>query len=158
MRRAAGLCGAVAALTLAGLAGVPQAAEPARAGSLEISTAWARASAGTERPSAAYMTVRNTGDQPDRLLRVETPVAARAEVHAMVEEDDIMKMRPAGDLEIPPGGEVRLEPGGLHLMLMHLERPLEEGATIPLTLVFERAGEVSVDAPVAGIGARSAPE
>lgn len=158
MRRAARLCGAIAALMLAGLAGVVQAAEPVRAGALEISTPWARASVGTERPSAAYMTVRNTGDQPDRLLRVETPVAARAEVHAMVEEDDVMKMRPAGDLEIPPGGEVRLEPGGLHLMLMQLERPLEEGATVPLTLVFERAGEVTVDAPVGGIGARSAPE
>lgn len=158
MRNAACVRGAFAALMVAGLASLTSAAEPVQAGTLEIRTPWARASVGTERPTAAYMTIRNTGDQPDRLLRIETPVAARAQIHAMVEEDDVTKMRPAGDLEIPSGGEVRLEPGGLHLMLMQLERPLKEGAAVSLTLVFERAGEVTVDAPVAGIGARSAPE
>lgn len=151
------LCGACVMLALVALVGVVKAAEPVRLGSLEIGAPWARASVGTERPTAAYMTVRNTGDQPDRLLRVEAPIAGRAEIHAMVEEDDVMKMRPAGDLEIPPGGEVRLEPGGLHLMLMQLERPLEEGGTVPFTLVFERAGEVTIEVPVATIGAREAP-
>jgi periplasmic copper chaperone A len=73
----------------------------------------------------------------------------------MVEEGGVMKMRPAGSLEIPPGGEVRLEPGGLHVMLMQLQQPLEEGGQVPITLVFEKAGEITVSAPVGGIGART---
>ena len=42
-------------------------AEPVRQGDLEIDAAWARASIGTSRPGAAYFTVRNLGDEADRL-------------------------------------------------------------------------------------------
>jgi hypothetical protein len=45
-------------------------------------------------------------------------------------------MRPAGRLEIPPGKEVRLEPGGMHIMLMQLRQPLQEGESIPITFTF----------------------
>ena len=149
--------GAAAALA-ATVALAVQAGEVTRAGTLEIDTPWARASAGTSRPTAAYLTIRNTGDRPDRLVAVTTPVAGLAETHVMVHEGGVMKMRPAGALEIPPGGEVRLEPGGaLHIMLKELDEPLEEGASLPLTLVFEGAGEVTVMAPVAAIGADAPP-
>ena len=146
-----------AALAIAALAGTAQAGEVTALGPLEIDTPWARASIGTARPGVAYVTIRNTGEEPDRLVGVETPAAARPEIHAMVEEDGVVKMRPAGDLEIPPGGEVRLAPGGLHLMLMGLQQPLEEGGQMPLTLVFEKAGEITVTAPIAAMGAREPP-
>jgi hypothetical protein len=138
--------------------GMSVAGEVSTLGPLEIDTPWARASIGTARPGAAYVTIRNTGDQSDRLVGVETRVAARPEVHAMVEEDGVMKMRPAGPLEIPPSGEVRLEPGGRHIMLMQLRQPLEEGEQVPLTFVFETAGRITVSAPIAGLGAREPPE
>ena len=134
-----------------------QAGEITRAGSLEIDTPWARASAGTSRPTAAYLTIRNTGDRPDRLIGIAAPAAGHTEVHGMAHEDGVMKMRPAGPLEIPAGGEVELAPGGLHIMLMHLDAPLEEGGTLPLTLIFESAGEVTVEASIAGIGADAPP-
>jgi copper(I)-binding protein len=137
--------------------GTPFAGEVSTLGPLEIDTPWARASIGTARPGAAYVTIRNTGDEPDRLVGIETPVAARPEVHAMEEKDGVMKMRPAGPLEIPPGREVRLEPGGLHIMLMQLQEPLKEGGQMPLTLVFEQAGEITVTALVGAIGAREPP-
>ena len=129
-----------------------------RAGTLEIDTPWARASAGTSRPTAAYLTIRNSGDRPERLIGVAAPAAGHTEVHAMVHEGGVMKMRPAGPVEIPAGGEVELAPGGLHIMLMHLNAPLEEGGTLPLTLIFESAGEVTVEAPIAGIGADAPPQ
>jgi periplasmic copper chaperone A len=138
--------------------GTAFAGEVSTLGALEIDTPWARASIGTARPGAAYVTVRNTGDDPDRLIRIETPVSGRPEVHAMEEKGGVMKMRPAGPLEIPPGGEVRLEPGGLHIMLMQLQEPLEEGGQMPLTLVFEQAGEITVTAPIGAIGAREPPQ
>jgi copper(I)-binding protein len=150
--------GAAAALA-ASLALAAQAGEVTRVGALEIDTPWARASIGTSRPTAAYLTIRNTGERPDRLLEVTTPVARHAEAHAMVHEGGVMKMRPAGPLEIPVGGEVRLAPGGaLHIMLTELNQPLEERASLPLTLVFESAGEVTVAVPVAAIGAEAPPE
>jgi hypothetical protein len=154
-RAFAGIVGAVLAAIFA-LA--VRAGEITRAGTLEIDSPWARASVGTTRPSAAYVTIRNTGDRPERLIEVTTPVAGHAETHAMAHEGGMMKMRPAGPLEIPPEGELRLAPGGLHIMLMELKEPLEEGASLPLTLVFETAGEVTVEVPVAAIGAAAPPQ
>ena len=151
-------CAWPTALLIAGLVGTAFAGEVSRLGPLEIDTPWARASIGTVRPAAAYVTIRNTGDQPDRLIRVETPVAAHPEVHEMVQDGGAMKMRPAGPLEIPPGGEVRLEPGGLHIMLMQVQDPLEQGGQMPLTLVFEKAGSITVQAPIGAVGASAPPQ
>jgi periplasmic copper chaperone A len=72
------------------------------------------------------VTFRNTGDQLEELVGISTPVAAHSEVHEMTLEGGVMKMGPAGPLEIPPGGELHLEPGGMHIMLMQLRQPLEE--------------------------------
>ncbi len=149
---------AIAALLLAGLGATALAGEVSTLGPLEIDTPWARASIGTARPGVAYVTIRNKGGEPEMLVGVETPVAARPEVHQMEEEGGVMKMHAAGPLEIPPGGELRLEPGGLHIMLMQLQQPLEEGGQVPLTLVFEKAGEITVSAPIAGIGASAPPQ
>jgi periplasmic copper chaperone A len=146
------------ALLAALLALGAQAGTVTRAGDLAIDTPWARASIGTSRPGAAYLTIRNTGEVPDRLIGVRTPAAGHAEAHAMVQENGVMTMRAAGPLEIPPGGAVELAPGGLHIMLMGLAAPLTEGATLPLTLIFERAGEVTVEAPIAAIGAKAPPQ
>ena len=151
-------CGWPAALLVAGLVGTALAGEVSRLGPLEIDTPWTRASIGTARPAAAYVTIRNTGEQPDRLIRVETPVTAQSEVHEMVHEGGAMKMRPAGPLEIPAGGVLRFAPGGeLHIMLMALKEPLKEGASLPLTLVFESAGEITLEAPIAGMAADAPP-
>jgi periplasmic copper chaperone A len=134
------------------------AGEVARLGLLEVDTPWARATIGTARPGAAYVTFRNTGDQLEELVDISTPAAAHPEVHEMEEEGGVMKMRPAGPLEIPPGEEVRLEPGGMHIMLMQLQQPLEEGESIPITFTLREAGEITVSAPIASLAARTPPQ
>jgi periplasmic copper chaperone A len=139
------------------LTAVAHAGEVARLGTLEIDTPWARATIGTARPGAAYVTFRNTGDQLEKLVGISTPAAAHPEVHEMSQEGGVMKMRPSGPLEISPGEEVRLEPGGMHIMLMQLREPLEEGESIPITFTFE-AGEITVSAPIASLAARRPPK
>ena len=134
------------------------AGEVARSGPLEVDTPWARATIGTARPGVAYVTFRNTGDQLEELVDISTPAAAHPEVHAMSEEDGVMKMRPAGPLELPPGAEVHLEPGGMHIMLMELRQPLKEGESIPITFTFRQAGDITVSAPITSLTARTPPE
>ena len=127
------------------------------AGDIKVKHAWARASIGTERPGVAYLRIYNDGTESDRLLGAATPVAKRAMIHESLMKDGVMKMRPAGDIDIAPGGKVLLEPGGLHLMLTFLNKKLVEGESFPLTLTFEQAGDVTVDVKIAGIGAKMAP-
>ena len=55
-------------------------------------------------------------------------------------------MKEVEQIDIPAGGSVQLKPGGYHVMLMELAKPIAAGDTVPVTLTFEKAGEVTVDA------------
>ena len=87
-------------------------------------------------------------------MAATTAVAKSVELHTMSMEGDVMKMRQLDAIELPKGAMVELKPGGLHLMLMGLKAPLKAGDTFPMTLRFEKAGEVvvtvKVEAPQAG--------
>jgi periplasmic copper chaperone A len=141
-----------AVLAFALSAGFVQA-EPVRQGDLEVDAAWARASIGTSRPGAAYFTVRNLGDEADRLTGLSSPVSAMPMLHETTLSEGVSRMAHVEAAEIPAGGELTLEPGGMHVMLMELTTPLKEGATFPLTLTFEAGGEITVEVPVFGPGA-----
>lgn len=131
----------------------PSRAHELRAGDLHIGRPWSRA-AGTNANGVGFMTIRNSGSAPDRLLSASTPVARLTELHTHIRDGDVMRMRPVPDIPIPAGQTVNLRPGGLHVMLIGLTEPLRQGAEVPLTLRFERAGEVQVMLAVEAAGAR----
>jgi copper(I)-binding protein len=138
------------ALVLAAF-GFPAAAHGAAAGDLTIEHPHARATVAVQKNGAAYMVVRNRGSEPDRLLGARTEEAQAAELHGTtVTAEGVARMRPVEAVEIPPGGEAKLAPGGLHFMLVGLNGQLVEGTSFPITLVFERAGEVEVEVMVEG--------
>ena len=92
--------------------------------------------------------LRNGGDQTDRLLAASTTVAERVELHRMQMDDDVMRMRAVSAIEVPARTTIALRQGsadGYHLMLFGLHRPLAVGDRFPLTLRFERAGEIAVE-------------
>jgi periplasmic copper chaperone A len=97
----------------------------------------------------AFMTVRNSGGEADRLRSASSPAAKVVELHETVDDNGVMRMVPQPNgWEIAPGGKLVLEPGGKHLMLIDLRQPLVSGATIEITLNFDRAGPVRVQVPV----------
>lgn len=98
---------------------------------------------------AAYLTISNTGDEADRLLSIETDAAAAVEMHEVRMKDNVMQMNPLHDgLKIPAGEEVSMEPRGTHIMLVGLTESLIAGEEYELTLMFEKAGEVTVTVPI----------
>ena len=143
----------ILAIAIIAGAGASFAQETSRLGGLVIETPWARASIGTNRPAAAYMTIRNEGTEGDALLAVSTPRSGKAEVHTTSMKDGVMSMGPAGPVEIPAGSNVLLAPGGLHIMMMKLKKALIKGKTVEITLSFERSGKITVTAPIYGPGA-----
>ncbi|MFA9439802.1 copper chaperone PCu(A)C [Uliginosibacterium sp. sgz301328] len=112
-------------------------------GVIHIGHPWARETVPGQPTAGAYLTLENRGGA-DRLLAVSTPAAASAEVHSMSMEGTTMRMRKLNALDLPPGKTVVLAPGGFHVMLFGLKAPLKNGDRIPLTLRFEKAGEVTV--------------
>ena len=113
-------------------------------GDIHIMKPWSRPLPPVSVNGAAYMTLVNKGNAPDRLLSISTPAARKAELHNHTMEGGMMKMRPVGALEISPGDRTVLQPGGLHVMLMGLTEPLVDGNSFPLTLDFEHAGSIEV--------------
>jgi hypothetical protein len=49
---------------------------------------------------------------------------------------------------VPANGEAVLKPGSFHVMLIGLTRDLVAGETMSVTLTFEQAGDVTVQAPI----------
>jgi periplasmic copper chaperone A len=134
----------------------PARAQEVKAGDLVITQAWARATPNGAKIGGGYVTIENKGAAPDRLIGGSTEAAVRLEVHEMAMKDGVMKMRPLDNgLTIDPGKTVKFAPGGYHLMMFDLKSPLKQGDTVPITLKFEKAGEVKVSLAVQGIGAQA---
>ena len=144
-----------AALT-AGLLTTVSRAEDVKAGDLVISQPWTRATPGGAKTGGGFLTIENKGTAPDKLIGASADGAGKIEVHEMVMNEGVMKMRPVeGGLAIDPGKTVKLAPGGLHLMMTDLKSPLKQGDKMPVTLEFEKAGKVTVSLDVQGIGAQA---
>lgn len=137
-----------AALLMSTLATAPLLAHEFDQGTLTITRPWARPTPPGLTVSAVYFSIKNHGNAADRLVGWSSALAGRTELHETRMEGGMARMRPVESVTIPGQGTVKAEPGGLHLMLIDLKQPLEAGKKIPVTLKFERAGEVKVEAIV----------
>ncbi len=125
------------------LAATTAFAQDAKIGAITIDHPWARATPGAVKNSAAFMTFDNKG-AADKLISVTGTIAKEIQIHSMITEAGVMKMREITALDIPANGKAELKPGGFHVMLIGIPDGLKEGTKFPLKLKFERAGEVTV--------------
>jgi copper(I)-binding protein len=142
----------LAAATLA-VASFGASAHDFKAGPIHIDHPYARATAPGQPNGGGYLKLSNQGPSADRLVAATSARAGSIELHTMRMEGDVMRMRQVDAIEVPAGASVELKPGGLHLMFIGLKAPLRHGDTFPMTLRFEKAGEVvvtvNVEAPQA---------
>ena len=126
-------------------------------GDLSITAPFTRATLPNAPVGGGFLSIQNSGAEADRLVSASSPAAAVVQIHEMSMAGDVMKMRELGDgLDIPAGETVTLAPGGLHLMFMSLNQAFVEGQSVPVTLVFEKAGPVELELPVLGAAADAA--
>ncbi len=126
-----------------GLVTLAAAAHSYTLGDIKIGHPHARPTHTGQQVGAGYLKLSNQG-VADRLISATSPAAASVEMHSMSMEGDVMKMREVEAIDVPRGATVELKPGGYHLMLMGLKVPLKSGDRVPMTLKFEKAGEVVV--------------
>ncbi|MCK8483522.1 copper chaperone PCu(A)C [Aliiroseovarius sp. S2029] len=136
----------ILAATTAALLALPAFAE----GDIKIEDAYARASGMNAMAGAAFFQIMNHGDQDDRLIAAKSDVAKRVELHTHKETaEGVMQMMEVEEgFPVAAGGMHALQRGGDHVMFMGLNQPFEDGSTISVTLVFEKAGEMTVEIPV----------
>lgn len=120
------------------------------ADTINISNAWARATAPGQEVGAVYMTLKSATTLS--LTKVETPVADTVEIHEMSMANGVMKMRMMETLHLPAGKTIQLAPGGFHFMLFDLKKPLQANSQIELVLTLKdtqgKARQQTVKVPV----------
>lgn len=112
---------------------------------LAFDAPWVRASAPGQKNGAGYVQIQNKSGQTDRLISATTANVGRVELHTIINENGVAKMRQVQGIEVPAGAGATLAPGGFHIMFMGLNAPFQAGDVVPVTLRFEKAGEVKVD-------------
>ncbi|WP_068828537.1 copper chaperone PCu(A)C [Pseudomonas sp. BMS12] len=137
-------------LLIAGLLASPLLAQAHEydAGKIHIDHPWSREMPPSAPNAAAYFVLHNKGNSADRLTSASTPVAEKAELHQHIHQDGLMKMQQVQTVDVPAGGEVQFAPMGYHVMLFGLKQQLKDGERFPLTLHFDKAGDVQVEVAV----------
>jgi periplasmic copper chaperone A len=156
MRRLTVEIAAAAALTIAAILSL---AAHAHANEIMVTGAYARASAvATARAGVVYFTIVNRGAEPDRIIAARSEAAKSAMIHETAMKDGVASMHHVEGVEIAAGADISFAPGGTHVMLTGLKKPLKKGEHLTVVLTFERAGNLTVDVPVAGVAANGPEE
>ncbi|RRV09531.1 copper chaperone PCu(A)C [Pseudomonas sp. v388] len=120
------------------------------AGPLLITHPWSMALPPNAPAIAAYFTIENQGDAADRLLSVDSSIAGQAQLHEHIHANGLMKMQQVQTVEVAPKAKVNFAPMAYHVMLLDLNdrSKLVEGQRFPVTLHFEKAGDVEIQVEV----------
>jgi copper(I)-binding protein len=133
-------------LLLSGTAMASQAADD-----IEVVSPKVRAVPPVMNMSAAFMTLKNNGDQAHLLIAARSEKINSVELHTHINDDGVMRMRQLTEIALPAHSETVLQPGGLHIMLIGLKQPLKSGDNVDFTLVFSDNSEKTFTAPVQDI-------
>jgi copper(I)-binding protein len=113
---------------------------------ISIDQAWIRLPVLESQASIAYMQINNHSSSDDYLLAVRSTAYDPIEMHTVTIQDGNMLMRPTDSITIPAKGQTRFESAGDHLMLFPVDSAvLQAGQQVQLTLVFQNAGELTLD-------------
>ena len=136
--------------SILGAAALILTAIPAFADDIMVHDAYARSASPSAMAGGAFMAIMNHSDTDDRLIEVRSDVAKRVELHTHIDAGDgVMQMRRVEDgFAIAAGETHMLQRAGDHVMFMGLNQSFVQGDMLPVTLVFENAGEVEIEIPV----------
>ena len=139
------------ALTLA----LPAQSQDFIVGKIKVSQVWTRVTPPASKVGGGFMSITNTGTEPDTLIGGTAVISNRFEVHEMAVQDGVMRMRELKPgLVIKPGETVTLKPGSFHVMFMDIKEPPALGKPFKGTLIFEKAGTIEIEYKVEPFGTR----
>lgn len=116
---------------------------------IHVGQQYARVASPIAKSGAVFLHIMNMGDEDDTLIAARTDSAKNPQLHLHFIEDEVAKMREIeGGIQVPAGETVMLERSGMAVMLMGLTHRFEQGGVISLTLVFEKAGEITIEVPI----------
>ncbi|MBL1378960.1 copper chaperone PCu(A)C [Zobellella iuensis] len=120
-----------------------------------VSEGYVRATPPMGPNTAAFMQLENGGDRDLALVSAASPQAEKVELHTVLEQDGVMRMREVERIAVPAGDAVSLQPGGLHIMLLGVKQPLAAGDEVSLELRWDNGDTEQLLLPVKDIRTQS---
>ncbi len=144
---------ATSLFSLAALMSLPTLAQA----EVTVTEPWVRATVPGQQATGAFMVLQAT--EAAQLLGASSSLSKQVEVHEMAMDNDVMRMRQVEKIELPAGKAVELKPGGYHIMLLGLDKQVEEGSSVDITLQIQNAAgqkeDVKVSAPVRALNSKA---
>nr|WP_047169495.1 copper chaperone PCu(A)C [Sphingomonas sp. Y57] len=137
----------VAAMALVALS----ACQPQRADKPLVKDARVRLAAVPGGPAGAYFTLEG-GAKDDRLVRIDSAVVNKIELHESVMNGGVMTMRPIAEVQVPAGKAVLFAPGGSHAMLYGVDPRITAGTGVPMLFTFASGTRIEVEAKSVAAG------
>ncbi|MFK8040580.1 MAG: copper chaperone PCu(A)C [Rickettsiaceae bacterium] len=115
---------------------------------LEFINPWMKPPIAPNKNSAMYVTIKNHSNNNYSLVNAHAAsIANNVELHqSFIDENGIGRMISINKIVIPAHSEIVLKPGGIHIMLFDINRHITLGEEIPIVLVFESIGQITVNA------------
>lgn len=122
----------------------------AAAEGLMVQDAYARSAGPAAQSGAAFMQIENHGEKDCTLRAASSDVAKMVELHTHKQNaEGVMQMLKVEEgFTIPAHGSHALARGADHVMFMGLNRPLNDGDMVKVTLDFGDCGTVETEVPV----------
>jgi copper(I)-binding protein len=118
----------------------------------KVSQAWVRLPAVPGQPAAAYFTLRG-GNGEERLVRIETAMAQRTDMHAsMTGMHNMATMAPLDHVDVPASATIVFAPGGNHAMIYGLDKAVTPGTAVPLRFGFASGKTAEAEAKSVAAG------
>ena len=89
-----------------------------------------------QKACAVYVSIFNNTEKDFIISSVSTDIAEKAEIHGIVIQKEITKMKKMENLLIKSKQQVFLQPGGIHLMLMGLKHQLKDGSSFDVRFIL----------------------
>ena len=127
------------------------ACQPRGAGQPVVKDARVRLAVVPGGPAGGYFTLEG-GAKDDRLLRIDSAVVNKIELHESVMNGGVMTMRPIAEVPVPAGKTVAFAPGGSHAMLFGVDPRITAGTAVPMLFTFASGAKIEVEAKSAAAG------
>lgn len=115
---------------------------------VSVESPWVRAVPPVSKNTAGYLKLKNSSHQELVIVGASSKRARVVELHTVKKSDGMMSMTPVSQVVIPPYGEVEFKPGSYHLMLIDLAKPVKEGESVDVDLIFKGGKKLKVQLPV----------
>jgi copper(I)-binding protein len=111
---------------------------------IAIEHAWSKGAVAAGQALPVFLTINNPQGEGDRILSIQSPLATSAVIKRIDSDGALLRATLVDTLEVKSGQRLNLRPGEYQISLMSVTKNIQPGDRIPLTLRFERAGNIEV--------------